>query len=74
MQKNDTLPRWILDDVEEYLEANNYGCGVNDLTKRQILDFYLCWNGIVGYTDDIICVISELFDKIDEIDFDVDEE
>ena len=64
------LPRWIMSDIEEFIELNNLDVNVKDLTKRQILDYYLKWNGIVGYTDTIIAIVGEIFDEIDEVDFD----
>ena len=50
-------------DVDEY---------INKCSRRRLLDMYLSWNGIIGYTDSIIGVISLLFPdgEIHEVNFD----
>ena len=46
---------------------------IDKMTIRSVIDAYLTWNGICGYTDSIILLISSLLEEygISEIDFDV---
>jgi len=33
----------------------------NFLTSRECLDAYLCWEGIVGYTDKLLSIVTNLY-------------
>ena len=46
---------------------------IDTMTIRSVIDAYLTWEGICGYTDSIISLISSLLEEygISEIDFDV---
>lgn len=47
---------------------------IDKMTIRSVIDAYLTWEGICGYTDSIILLISSLLLEehgISEIDFDV---
>lgn len=47
---------------------------IDKMTIRSIIDAYLTWRGICGYTDSIISLVSSLLLEkhgISEIDFDV---
>jgi hypothetical protein len=46
---------------------------IDKLTRRSVIDAYLTWEGICGYTDSIISLVSILLEErgISELDFDV---
>lgn len=47
---------------------------IDTMTIRSVIDAYLTWEGICGYTDSIISLVSSLLLEehgISEIDFDV---
>jgi len=46
-------------DVESFICENRTGheC-VDELTPREFFDYYLKWNGFIGYTDAFIRVIE----------------
>lgn len=41
---------------------------INDMTRREILDMYLVYHGIIGYTDEIIGLVAQLlcYDETNE--------
>ena len=45
-----------LEDLKNYLieEADYNPTKVNHMTREELFEAYLTWNGIVGYTQDII--------------------
>lgn len=45
-----------LEDLKNYLiEESDYELiQVNNMTREELFDAYLTWNGIIGYTQDII--------------------
>ena len=49
----------VIDDCDEYCKENNlpitHYC---DKTLRQMLDEYLKWNGIIGFTDHILAILE----------------
>lgn len=62
------LPRAAFSDVREFVRDNNK-CGRNptaeaidahirEMDDEEFLDAYLCWNGIIGWTNSILCVID----------------
>lgn len=49
----------VIDDCDEYCEANNLPIThYSDKTLRQMLDEYLGWNGIIGFTDYILAILE----------------
>ncbi len=48
-------------DVESYIRDNkiNFGC-VEELTPQQFFQFYLNWNGIIGYLDTFLSLVEQL--------------
>lgn len=74
---------WILKDLREYYgidEASSIE-QINSMSRGDILKSWLEYQGIIGYTDDIITVIIALFqgdesaqniNTIDECDFDIE--
>ena len=51
----------IYSDVKEYFEEN-YGEKISQeqidaMPRKDVLDYYLQWNGIFGYTHDIIGIL-----------------
>ena len=47
---------------------------IDKMTRRSVIDAYLTWEGICGYTDSIISLVSSLLLEeygISELDFDV---
>lgn len=74
---------WILEDLREYydLDGANFIEQINSMSRGDILKSWLEYQGIIGYTDDIITVIIVLFqgdeseqkiNTIDECDFDIE--
>ena len=75
---------WILDDLREYYDLDSEASlieQINSMSRGDILKSWLEWQGIIGYTDDIITVIIALFqgdeseqniNTIDECDFDIE--
>jgi len=57
-------------ELKNYLieEAEYRESIVNDMGAEELLDAYLKYNGIIGYTDDIISAMKAAFE--DEIIFD----
>lgn len=50
--------QWLIENMvceTEYTEQE-----LQDMTNRELLDAYLSWNGIIGYTDDICDVFESL--------------
>ena len=45
-----------LEDLKNYLieEADYELIQVNNMTSEELFDAYLTWNGIIGYTQDIM--------------------
>ena len=45
-----------LEDLKNYLieEADYELIQVNNMTREELFDAYLTWNGIIGYTQDIM--------------------
>ena len=74
---------WILKDLREYYELDEASFieQINSMSRGDILKSWLEYQGIIGYTDDIITVIIALFqgdessqniNTIDECDFDIE--
>lgn len=67
----DTVPDNALDDIKEYLEGNeiephiNLDAIVPKYNVAQLLDAYLGWNGVYGYTEDILEIYGVDFDAVD---------
>ena len=60
------LKKYLIEEAE-YKEAR-----VNDMDAYELFDKYLQWNGIIGYTDDIIDAFKGAFE--DEIVLDWSED
>ena len=45
-----------LEDLKNYLieETDYEPIQVNNMTREELFDAYLTWNGIIGYTQDIM--------------------
>ena len=45
-----------LEDLKKYLieEADYEPIQVNNMTREELFEAYLTWNGIIGYTQDIM--------------------
>ena len=45
-----------LEDLKDYLieEADYELIQVNNMSREELFDAYLTWNGIIGYTQDIM--------------------
>lgn len=58
-------------DLKEYLvkETGNYTeSEVDDMSNKELLDAYLTWNGLLGWTDNIIQVVEAAFDvELDDV-------
>ena len=49
----------VIDDCDEFCKANNLPIThYSDKTLRQMLDEYLKWNGIIGFTDYILAILE----------------
>ena len=69
----DTVPDGALDDIKEYLEENRVETSIEleeiipKYNVAQLLDAYLGWNGIYGYTEDILELYGVDFDRSDDL-------
>lgn len=52
-----------LQDLKNYLieEADYELIQVNNMTREELFDAYLTWNGIIGYTQDIMDAYKAAF-------------
>lgn len=50
----------VRSDVEEFLEDNGRIERMEDLSPRQVLNYYLEWNGVVNYQDIIVDILVGL--------------
>lgn len=57
----------IYDSVKAWFEENENkklsNAEINKMSKYEILDIFLEWEGIIGYTDALGSLIDDLFDK-----------
>ena len=66
---------YIYQDIKEFFKEN-YGEDIDNeridkMSKRDVLDYYLQWNGIIGYTSDIVNIVEaneDLYTKQNVID------
>ena len=51
------------DELKDYLvcEAGHTDAEVESMTDFELVDAYLTWNGIIGYTEDIVDVVRHAF-------------
>lgn len=51
------------DELKDYLvcEAKHTDAEVESMTDFELVDAYLTWNGIIGYTEDIVDVVRHAF-------------
>lgn len=59
-----------IEDLKNYLvEEAEYSIeDVENMCAYDLIDSYLCWNGIINYTDDIIRVVFAAY-KVDTDEF-----
>ncbi|MBN2402013.1 MAG: hypothetical protein JXN64_06415 [Spirochaetes bacterium] len=58
------IPNYILKDIRKNVpvDRNEFTDEeINRKTNYQLLNHYLNWNGIIGYTDSIIDVVESIF-------------
>lgn len=49
----------VIDDCDEFCRANNLPIThYSEKTLRQMLDEFLGWNGIIGFTDYILAILE----------------
>ena len=57
------LPAGAQKDVAEYMHTNDR----EELSSpRDVVDAYLVWNGIIGFTDQIVSVVRAAYGNNDE--------
>jgi hypothetical protein len=61
----------MLEDVKEYFEENDVDTTIDEATPKEIIDAWLCWNGVVGYTDAILELVSLFLEDVEPIDFEI---
>jgi hypothetical protein len=61
----------MLEDVKEYVEENDVDTTIDEATPKELIDAWLSWNGVVGYTDDIITIVSLFLEDVEPIDFEI---
>lgn len=54
------VPEKFRRDVAEFLLLNKKSDKMDDLTPQRFLDYVLAWQGIWGYTEDIIQLMESL--------------
>lgn len=55
-------PFYIYRDINNYLKENGYNelteSEIDNLSVELVLDYYLSWNGIFGYTNDLLAIFK----------------
>jgi len=51
------LPKRVEQDIEDFIADNNIRPSV-EMTMEEALDYYLKWNGIIGYTETILEIVK----------------
>lgn len=59
------------EDVAEYFEENDVDTTIDEATPKELIDAWLSWNGVVGYTDGIIELVSVFLTDVEPIDFEI---
>jgi hypothetical protein len=52
------LPASMQTNVMDFLDENKVDKRFVDLTMEEFLDYYLKWNGIIGYTSQILRIVE----------------
>lgn len=73
----------LYNDVKDYV-VNNYCIDennveevndfINSMSRTDILNAFLCWRGIIGYTSTIVTLVTAMFpdnNDIEEVDFEM---
>lgn len=56
------LPNFVKNDINEFLEENRMeGSSYHNLTPNELLEYYLQWNGIIGFTEKIKKAIEGIY-------------
>ena len=58
--KYQSVPMRFKRDVAEFIEMNHKRESIGDLSPREFLEYYLHWNGVVGYTSEIVTLMEAL--------------
>jgi len=59
------------EDVKEYFEENDVDTAIDEATPKELIDAWLSWNGVAGYTDGIIELVSVFLTDVEPIDFEI---
>ena len=67
MKNVERIPQYILNDIKQNVPFSRQDKPftdeeLNTKSKRDLLNHWLQWNGIIGYTDNIINAIEAIFD------------
>jgi len=65
MKNTDRIADYILDDIKSNVPfgTNNFTDEeINEKSNYDLLNHWLNWNGIIGYTGTILGVIREIYD------------
>ena len=59
------VPEWFISDVKEFIAENRQNrkiCGevVEELTQVEFLNYWLHWNGVIGYGSSIVELVEAL--------------
>lgn len=58
-------PEWLLKDVRRNLglepDDTSHDEEINAMSKQEVFERYLTWQGIIGYSDRIILVIETIY-------------
>ena len=65
MKSTDRIPNYILDDIrrnvpygrEDYTDEQ-----INEMDNFDLLDHWLNWNGIIGYTGSFLDAVKAIYD------------
>lgn len=52
------LPAAVRRDIQSFIDENNVPAEIQHLTEEEAFDYYLKWNGIIGWTDAILGAIK----------------
>ena len=55
-----SLPENMQEDIKSFMEENSREC---IYTRTDVINAWLTWNGIIGYTDQIISLVQTLMEE-----------
>lgn len=58
-------PKWLLKDIRQNLglepDDTSQDDEINNMSKQEVFDRYLTWQGIIGYSNRILTAIETIY-------------